>query len=154
MTHVAVFTANPGLDRLKYCQAHKGLKIHAYVIMPSHIHAIISHETINRIPAVIRDFKHYTSKQIKNFLSQQGQFSNLFWVKVFQDKESSRTRIWQKGYHPVAIISQIFFTQKLGYIHANPVRKGFVEQPENWKYSSARNYLLGDNSLIDIDAIL
>ena len=37
------------------------------------------------------------------------------------------------------------------YIHNNPVRMGFVELPEHWKYSSARNWLLNDDSIIKID---
>jgi hypothetical protein len=37
------------------------------------------------------------------------------------------------------------------YIQNNPVRKGFVEQPENWKYSSARNWLMNDDSIISLD---
>jgi hypothetical protein len=46
-----------------------------------------------------------------------------------------------------------FFDEKLEYIHYNPVKKGFVEKPEDWKYSSAWNYLLEDDSLIEIDRI-
>ena len=30
--------------------------------------------------------------------------------------------------------------QKLDYIHHNPVKRGYVDQPEHWRYSSARNY--------------
>ncbi|MCX6032960.1 MAG: hypothetical protein NT169_27195 [Chloroflexi bacterium] len=41
--------------------------------------------------------------------------------------------------------------QKLNYIHRNPVRAGLVEQPEQYAYSSYRNYVNGDNSLIEID---
>lgn len=38
----------------------------------------------------------------------------------------------------------------MNYIHFNPVRAGWVEKPEDWLYSSARNYS-GLNSLMDID---
>jgi hypothetical protein len=77
----------------------------------------------------------------------------FFWVKIFHNKERGQNKIWQEGYHPVAIKSKTFFNEKLDYIHYNPVKKGFVEKPEHWKYSSARNYLLGDDSLIVIDKI-
>jgi putative transposase len=86
-------------------------------------------------------------------LYKHGKFSRLFWVKVFHNDKDSRTHVWQRGYHPKAVFSAHFFKQKLTYIHANPVRKGYIEKPEYWKYSSARNYLLGDNSLIVIDEI-
>jgi REP element-mobilizing transposase RayT len=68
-------------------------------------------------------------------------------------KERGQHRVWQAGYHPAAIVSRAFFDQKLEYIHYNPVKKGFVEKPEDWKYSSARSYLLEDDRLIEIDRI-
>jgi putative transposase len=43
------------------------------------------------------------------------------------------------------------FTQKTEYIHYNPVNRGYVFQPEHWAYSSARNYVLGDDSLIQVN---
>ncbi len=46
-----------------------------------------------------------------------------------------------------------FFDQKLNYIHDNPVRKGYVENPEHWKFSSARNYLLNDHSMIKVEIL-
>ncbi|HEY5614884.1 MAG TPA: transposase, partial [Bacteroidota bacterium] len=62
-------------------------------------------------------------------------------------------KVWQQGSHPEAITSQKFFVQKLNYIHENPVRKGYVEKPEHWVYSSARNYFLGDDTIIKIDKL-
>jgi putative transposase len=38
-------------------------------------------------------------------------------------------------------------------MHENPVRKGYVEMPEHWKYSSARNYLLDDHSIIRVESL-
>lgn len=141
------------LDSLRYCQANKGLNIHGYVIMTNHLHAIVSHEDAEQIPNVIRDFKRHTATQIKDCLSNLGRFSQLFWIKIFHNKERGQNRVWQAGYHPIAIWSMEIFEQKLNYIHFNPVKKGFVEKPEHWKYSSARNYLLDDDSLIVIDRL-
>ncbi|MCK5146203.1 hypothetical protein KAR48_05575 [bacterium] len=60
-------------------------------------------------------------------------------------------KIWQDEYHPVALISVKWITEKMNYIHNNPVRKGFVETAEHWKYSSARNWIAGDDTFIKID---
>jgi REP element-mobilizing transposase RayT len=49
-------------------------------------------------------------------------------------------KVWQDGYHPEMIYSNKFFFQKLNYIHMNPVKAGIVELPEDYYYSSARNY--------------
>lgn len=141
------------LNSFKYCQANKGLRVHGYVIMINHFHAIISHNDYDQISNIMRDLKRHTATEIEHYLSGLGDFSQLFWIKQFHSQKRGEHRIWQEGYHPLAIKSSIFFEQKLNYIHFNPVKKGFVEQPEHWKYSSARNYLLGDDSLLVIDRI-
>ena len=62
-------------------------------------------------------------------------------------------KVWKDEYHPVALTSDKWFREKLSYMHYNPVRKGFVELPENWKYSSARNWLCDDHSILQINKI-
>jgi REP element-mobilizing transposase RayT len=69
------------------------------------------------------------------------------------DGKGSDFKIWQEGSHPEAIESGEFFDQKLNYLHENPVRKGYVTRPEDWVYSSARNYYLNDHSIIRIDLL-
>ena len=58
-------------------------------------------------------------------------------------------QFWQQSNHPVEIWSPHVFDQKLEYIHMNPVEAGFVENPEDWRYSSAVNYA-GRKGVIDI----
>jgi len=48
------------------------------------------------------------------------------------------------------IISEEMLVQKIEYIHNNPVKRGLVDLPEHWRHSSARNYVLGDHSLIQL----
>ena len=52
------------IDSLKYCQANKGLKIHAWCIMSNHLHLIVSTDENNKLSDVIRDFKKFTSVSI------------------------------------------------------------------------------------------
>jgi REP element-mobilizing transposase RayT len=49
-------------------------------------------------------------------------------------------QVWQEGFHPKQIIGDSMMIQKIEYIHNNPVKRGFVDFPEDWRYSSARNY--------------
>ncbi|MGZ8915414.1 MAG: transposase, partial [Methylobacter sp.] len=44
---------------------------------------------------------------------------------------------------------EVVMRQKLDYIHHNPVKRGYVDQPEHWRYSSARNYA-GQDGLIEV----
>jgi REP element-mobilizing transposase RayT len=65
----------------------------------------------------------------------------------------NEVQVWREGYHPEAIFTQKFFRQKLDYLHDNPVRKGFVDTPEHWLYSSARQYVNGDVGMMEIDML-
>ena len=60
--------------------------------------------------------------------------------------------MWQEGFHPQQIISEDMLHQKVNYLHHNPVRIGVVEQPEDWVYSSARDYA-GGKGLMELDTL-
>ena len=68
-------------------------------------------------------------------------------------KENSQFQIWQEGAHPQIIRDDDTLNQKIEYIHNNPVRRGYVDAPEHWRYSSARNYYSNDHSVMEIDAL-
>ena len=72
------------LNSLTYCCQHKGLNLYEYVIMPSHLHLIIQSETAN-LPAIIRDFKSFTAKQIiKNLIEQNGESRSEWILRLFK----------------------------------------------------------------------
>jgi hypothetical protein len=65
-------------------------------------------------------------------------------------KTDREHQFWQEGSHAEQVFSDAVMCEKLGYIHANPVKRGYVDKAEQWRYSSARNYA-GDTGLIEID---
>ena len=137
------------LESFKFCQKQKDLLIFGFVIMMNHFHIIIGMEESDKIPGVIRDLKRHTSQEISKFIANSEKQNKLFWLKPFYSQKVNY--VWQEGYHPVLIKSEEWFQQKLDYMHFNPVKKGLVDEPEFWKYSSARNYILEDDSLIKLD---
>jgi putative transposase len=155
-----VFTSdiyfNAIIDSLKYCQANKGLNLIAYVIMPEHIHLVTSNlEEIN-LSDIMRDFKRFTSKEISHQLKIDNKHLLLEAMEGFAHKGKGNTeyKVWQDGFHPESIYSEMFLQQKIDYIHLNPVRRGLVSKPENWLYSSARNYISSDETIITVDKFL
>jgi len=143
------------IDSLKYCQKYKGLNLHGYVIMPTHLHLITSHDKKNTLPEIMRDFKHFTSTEIIKCFEKENQ---IFYLKFFKQAASKKSieqnyKVWKDEYHPIAIKTPKWFNEKLKYMHNNPVRKGFVELPEHWKYSSARNWLHNNHSVIQIQKL-
>jgi hypothetical protein len=68
-------------------------------------------------------------------------------MENFKNKQTNQ--IWTHENHAEHIFSQKFIEQKVHYIHNNPVRNGIVVNPEDYLYSSARNYA-GLESIIDV----
>jgi len=140
------------VDSLKYCQRHKGLNLYGYVIMSNHIH-LLAQSSKGDLVGCIRDFKSYTSKKILETL-HDGSESRREWMQMVFEyhgkfKSGQRFQVWTHENHAELIYSQKFIKQKLQYIHENPVRSGIVAKPEDYLYSSARNYADLEN-LIDI----
>jgi REP element-mobilizing transposase RayT len=96
--------------------------------------------------------KSYTAKQILYELESDSQFSvlNLLNQRKASYKKESEYQVWQEGYHPQEMSNNLILKQKIEYIHYNPVRKGYVETPEDWKYSSARYYALSEENDLKI----
>jgi REP element-mobilizing transposase RayT len=130
--------------------------IYGYCIMPSHIH-LIFRSAINDPSGLIRDFKGFTSKKMLQIIEENPQESRKEWVLwMFERAGKKNSNVTNKQFckqhnKPIAIWSLKVFEQKLEYIHNNPVEAGFVIDPIDWKYSSARNYGNNDHSILEID---
>ena len=67
-----------------------------------------------------------------------------------EGKKNQIFKLWMDRFDDLVIENDKTLQMKIEYIHNNPVKAGFVDQPEQWKYSSARNYILGDHSLMSV----
>jgi len=96
-------------------------------------------------------FKSYTAKQIVAHLEQRRSVKLLELLAFFKrgHKQETTYQVWEEGNHPQIIESEMVMRQNLDYIHHNPVKRGYVDQPEHWCYSSARNYA-GQDGLIEV----
>jgi putative transposase len=138
-------------DSLTFCRQQKGLLIYAYVILDNHLHLVASSDNLSQI---IRDFKRHTAKEI---LAVAREENKLWLLKQFEflkgaHKNKSQHQVWQEGFHPQAVTTEDMLIQKLEYIHYNPVKIGLVDRPEDWRYSSARNYH-GQDGVLEIDLL-
>lgn len=139
------------LDSWRYCAEHKGLQIWAYVIMPNHLHFIANCRPPYRLEDAMRDFKAHTARKMLEYLqnprcveSRREWLLYLFEYQARFKKSKQQYQVWKHDNHPVELFTENVTLQKLRYIHNNPVRAGYVEKPEDWLYSSARNYLTGE----------
>ena len=142
------------VDSLRYCQQHKGLEIYAWCLMTNHAHLIISSEADN-LSSILRDLKRHTAKALLRAIEENQQESRREWMLWMFERAGRRNahntkyQFWQQENHPIELNTNDLQRQRLRYLHQNPVVAGFVDVPEDFLYSSARNYA-GRPGLVEV----
>jgi len=142
------------LDSWNHCITHKGMELYGYCIMTSHVHMILGKQVKN-MEDIMRDMKRHTSHQLKDSIHNNSTESRKEWMLWLMQRTGRRNsnnsdfQLWQQDNHPIQLNNPKGAHQKLDYAHYNPVVAGIVEKPEDYLYSSARNYY-GMKGLIDV----
>lgn len=142
-------------DSLNFCHKHKHLRVNAYVIMPTHAHAVLFDEDFDadRLQQTLTDMRKYTGHQLTDYCVSQMPtcFAKTLRDAAGKDREH---RFWQAGTHPEAIYTEAFWQQKLDYTHDNPCRKGLVREAHHWRFSSAAYWLVGGESEVILTPVV
>lgn len=139
------------LDSLRYLQTKEELTVFGFIIMENHLHVIASAKDL---AGVVWRFKSFTARKIIDLLKERGEKATLEQLRnaKLPHKEDRKYQFWQEGTHPVLIQNQAIMRQKLEYMHNNPVRRGYVDDPTHWRYSSARNYA-GHDGILEVTRV-
>ena len=130
------------VNSLSYCIKHKGLKVFAFCIMPSHIHIVAAAEN-GLLSDILRDMKSYSAKQILQTIQTHPQESRKEWLlymlayhaKII--RHNGQYQVWQQHNHPISLHNGQLLKQRINYLHDNPVVAGIVNEAQNYMYSSA-----------------
>ncbi|MGW8123477.1 REP-associated tyrosine transposase [Roseivirga echinicomitans] len=146
------------IKSLQYCMENKGLHVHAFVIMTSHIHLIVSTNDEIKLPDIIRDFKTFTAKALIKEIQAINESRREWMLNKFRFEAQRKVRgksykLWQDGFHPIELLTGEMVFQKLAYIHNNPVSEHIVDEPDHYLYSSARQYA-GKEGMLNIEFII
>jgi putative transposase len=109
--------------RLRY-----GFCVLGYVVMPEHIHLLVNEPRIGSLAKA------------------------LHALKLSVSKRSPQRPFWQPRYYDFNVYAHRKQVEKLRYIHRNPVHRGPVEQPQDWRWSSFRHYATGERGAIEIES--
>ncbi len=137
------------LASLRWLQENDSLQIFAWVFLENHCHFIARSPDLSHS---ISRWKSFTAKEIISYFEQIGHtllLEEFTFGKKFH-KQSQQYQIWQEGSHPEQIMDRLMMIQKCTYIHNNPLKRGYVDKPEEWRYSSARDYIGRDGLLLCI----
>jgi len=106
------------VEALTYYRSAGQWRVHAFVVMANHVHAVVS-DTGAGLRDAIRDFKKWTWREVRG---------------------AGNGPLWERRYDDNAICSVREMKEVIEYDHNNPVRIGLVHRPEEYFWSSARNY--------------
>lgn len=136
------------LDSWRFLQAHDRITLYGFVVLDNHLHWIASAEDLSK---EVGDFKSYTARRILDYLHEQKATTLLEQLMMFKarHKTGQDYQLWQESSHPQLIKDDAMMRQKLEYIHFNPIKRGYVDDPTHWRYSSARNYG-GQHGLLEV----
>lgn len=145
------------VDSINYCIANKGLKVYCWCMMSNHVHMIASATDDGSLSDILRDLKKFTSKALIRAIEEEAEsrrawMLNRFWFAGKNDPRIKYYRVWQEGNEAKEINSTAFLEEKMNYIHNNPVKAEVVAHPEDYLYSSARDYA-GEKGLIHIEFV-
>lgn len=147
------------VDSLAYCQKHKSLIIHAWCIMTSHIHLIVSAEEGHELSSIIRDLKSFTSRELRKCVQSNPKESRKQWLLWMFERVGKKNRrnldfqLWQQHNHSVELSTNEMMDQRLDYVHNNPVEAGFVDDPASWEWSSCASYERGVENKLKLSFI-
>ncbi len=116
--------------------------------METHLHIIAKSQDIS---GEMRKAKFYTARRIVDCLKKDGPDFFLKQFKFFKKRHKGLQihQVWQEGIHPKLILDERMLEKTMQYVHYNPVKRGYVDKPEHWRYSSARDYA-GLDGLVEI----
>jgi len=146
------------LQSLDFLRKDGRIKLFSYVIMPDHLHLVIlplEYKGRNQtISDLMRDFKKFTSKRIIEKLKEHKREALLsFFSRSAKAYRGQMYKVWEEGFFDENIYTQDFLNQKIQYIHHNPVKKGLVKEPEDYPFSSAKNFISKGKSFLEIDEL-
>jgi len=104
---------------------------------------------------ILRDLKKFTSKALREEITENLQESRREWMLWMFERagkfnaNNNDWQFWQQNNNPIELYDNKIMQQKLDYLHNNPVEAGFVDEPWEYLYSSARDYC-GKKGLIKI----
>jgi len=131
------------IDSLRFLVREGRVVIYAFVIMDNHFHLIWQMLGDHKRDEVQRDFLKFTGQQILK--SMRNEKSEIL-TELFVNAKDRKYQVWERNSLAIALWSSAVFDQKLEYIHNNPVKAGLCKYREDYKYSSARFYLINEKN--------
>jgi putative transposase len=126
-----------------------GFALAGYVVMPNHIHLLISEPARGTPSTVMQVLKQRVSRRIRR--KPRKKVSSQQLSLPFRHAHDFWPQFWQPRFYDFNVWSQTKFVEKLQYMHMNPVKRKLVAHPKDWPWSSFLFYAKKESGLVRID---
>jgi putative transposase len=142
------------LEALQFQRQADKMRLHAFVLMPDHLHCVLSPRGERSASDLTRDVKTYTAKRMRERL-QHEHAPDIVAVlrRAVQRTDRQSFKVWQDGVWVRPLLTVAELLARVQYTHANPVRAGLAVEPARYPWSSARAYEQDEPVPIAIDRI-
>ena len=139
---------NVFVEILEEVRDRYGFLLVGYVVMPNHVHLLISEPAKGTPSTVMQVLKQRVSRRLRarNRRAPQTQLQ-----LAFVEGELAPRQFWQRRFHDFNVWSHKKKIEKLEYMHMNPVKNKLVGHPKDWPWSSWSYYAKGVEGLVRID---
>ncbi len=122
------------VEQLRATRREHEVLLHAWVVMPEHVHMVVRAHAGSSVPDVLRTLKTGVAKRV---IARWRELDAPVLGKI--EDPRGAVRFWQRGggYDRNLVMGAELF-EKIRYVHENPVRRGLVKHTEDWAWSSAR----------------
>ena len=133
------------VEELNRVRDEMKFRLAGYVVMPEHVHLLMGESPQGTPSMVLQKLKQRVSRWMQVAANQ---------LRVeFDNAEGSATPFWQARFYDFNVYSDGKRSEKLNYMHANPVIRKLVKHPKDWPWSSWSHYRAGREGMIRIDAL-
>ncbi len=139
------------IDSIKAAKNKLHFKLIGYVLMPEHVHLVILPDQGTRAGAIIGEIKQVSSKKIHEILDTSK--SPLLEKLTVRRNHLMRFTFWQRRCYDHNCRDEESMWEKVNYCHNNPVKRGLVKSPLDWRWSSYRYYNGYDDYMLEMDNI-
>jgi putative transposase len=126
-----------------------GFLLFGYVVMPEHVHLLISEPKIGTPSTVLQMLKQTVSRRMRKYKRRAGKNQLCF---PFPGDEKELPQFWQPRFYDFNVYTAKKWKEKLEYMHANPVDRKLVKHPGEWPWSSFWFYAKGSPGLVALDS--
>jgi putative transposase len=122
-----------------------------YVVMPDHIHLLLSEPERGTPSTVMQVVKQRFARQVLDAVRNPTPSASSGQALAKCARAAHPEHVWQKRLYDFHVWSERKRVEKLRYMHRNPVKEGLVPEPEQWPWSSYRSYAYQEAGVVKVN---